>query len=154
MQRLDVGRAVVPCRLRRRHRTPQWRARSVAVSTPSPGSGEHRIAAQLRQGLIALDRRQCHFHFETACVVSPGSLLAPVFGMVAEIVKQSIHLSYCPNFRIHLSDTTLTNFLLWRVYEDEIIFLIASIIRSCCASVIFEPDGKQMPSSKRVLDTE
>jgi hypothetical protein len=36
---------------------------------------------------------------------SLGHAFAPVFGLPAEIVKkQSAHLSYCPNFRGHLSE--------------------------------------------------
>lgn len=59
----------------------------------------------------------CRFRLETPCVVpfcSLGHAFAPVFGLPAEIVKQSAYLSYYPNFRDHFCCRTHT-FLLQRV---------------------------------------
>jgi hypothetical protein len=54
----------------------------------------------LGQRFIAARRCRCHFGLNSL-VITPCSLchaVAPLFGLAAKIVKQSTHLSNCPNF--------------------------------------------------------
>jgi hypothetical protein len=63
-----------------------------------------KLFRQLRQCLVALDRGQGHFGFESRCVIPsrPSHALAPLFAALrAAWVEQGYHLTDCPNCRGH-----------------------------------------------------